>query len=61
MNVRDIYRTVEKECEGFDAIYEDYIILLVGEDGLNKLKENRLVESCGSINGRKLYALCEMK
>lgn len=40
-----------------DAIYEDVIIDLVGEAGLMALRETRMVESCGSIYGRKLYAL----
>lgn len=40
-----------------DAIYEDAIIDLVGEAGLAALREMRMVESCGSIYGRKLYAL----
>lgn len=39
-----------------DAIYEDAIIELVGEAGLMALREMRMVESCGSIYGRKLYA-----
>lgn len=40
-----------------DAIYEDAIIDLVGEAGLIALREMQMVESCGSIYGRKLYAL----
>lgn len=40
-----------------DAIYEDAIIDLVGEAGLMALREMQMVESCGSIYGRKLYAL----
>lgn len=40
-----------------DAIYEDAIIDLVGEAGLMALREMRMVESCGSIFGRRLYAL----
>lgn len=40
-----------------DAIYEDAIIDLVGEARLAALREMQMVESCGSIYGRKLYAL----
>ena len=40
-----------------DAIYEDAIIELVGEAGLKALREMQMVENCGSIYGRKLYAL----
>lgn len=58
MTPNEVYEIVETECEGFDAIYEDYIIRLVGEEGLRILREDRLVESCGVVNGRQLYALC---
>lgn len=53
------YNVVKEETEGLDAVYEDYILNLVGEDGLFILEFNRLIESCGSINGRKLYTLVE--
>lgn len=54
-----VYDIVKNESIGMDAIYEDYIIHLVGILGLNLLREHRLVESCGMVNGRTLYALCE--
>lgn len=57
MDANQVYKTLEEECEGFDAIYEDYIIHVVGSDGLNTLIEKCLIESCGVINGRKLYTL----
>lgn len=53
-----VYDIVKQELEGFDAIYEDYIINLVGFAGLTYLKKYRLVETCGVVNGRQLYALC---
>lgn len=40
-----------------DAIYEDKILGLIGEHGLNLIREFHLMEPCGSINGRRLYAL----
>lgn len=40
-----------------DAVYEDKIIDLVGKYGLALVMEFHLMEPCGSINGRKLYAL----
>lgn len=40
-----------------DALYEDAIVNLVGKRGLQLLREFKLVESCGIINGNKLYAL----
>lgn len=57
--VDHIYDIVSRECKGVDAIYEDYIIYLVGGKGLKALIENRLVETCGVINGRQLYTLCD--
>ena len=49
----------KNECDGLDAVYEDYIISLVGLYGLLLLKGNRLLETCGVVNGRQLYALVE--
>lgn len=40
-----------------EAIYEDAIISLVGEVGLSLLREFNLIESCGIIEGKKLYAI----
>lgn len=42
--------------EKLDAVYEDYIIKLVGEHGLSALLKHRLIEPCGIVNGRNLYA-----
>lgn len=59
MNTEQIYRVVKEGSLGFDAIYENYITELVGVDGLEILKRNRLIETCGVINGRQLYVLIE--
>ncbi len=56
-----VYDIIKGECEGMDAIYEDYIIQLVGEYGLKALQEYELVEGCGVLNGRRLYVLCDKK
>lgn len=40
-----------------DAVYEDKILDLVGQHGLSLIREFKLMEPCGSINGRKLYTL----
>ena len=56
-----VYGIVEKECDGLDSVYEDFIIYLVGIFGLNKLKEYKLIETCGVVNGKQLYALCGIK
>ena len=58
--VEYIYESVKNECSGMDAIYEDYILELVGQVGLTTLLENKLLETCGVINGRQLYALKEL-
>ena len=52
-----VYDAVTKECDGLDAIYEDYIIRLVGEDGFDILRERKFITTCGSVNGRTLYTL----
>lgn len=54
-----IYNMVKQESEGLDSIYEDYIVQLVGDIGLKLLKEDKLLETCGVINGRQLYVLCD--
>ena len=59
LTTKQIYTIVKNECDGLDAVYEDYIISLVGLYGLLVLKCNKLLESCGVINGRQLYAICE--
>lgn len=55
----DVYEKVKEACEGLDAVYEDYLIELVGLVGFHYLKANRLIEGCGSVNGRNLYVLCD--
>ena len=56
-----VYELIKDECEGMDAIYEDYIVGLVGRCGLGSLKRAGLVEGCGTINCRQLYVLCDKK
>ena len=40
-----------------DAIYEDTIINLLGREGLMALRESHLIELCGVLEGRRLYAI----
>lgn len=54
-----VYKILKDETEGMDAIYKDYILHLVGYSGLDALLENRLLETCGVVNGRQLYVLCK--
>lgn len=60
MNIDQLYETVKNASIGFDAIYEDYIIDLVGLDGFDILRKNKLLESCGSIYDRNLYTLSDI-
>ena len=55
-----VYGILELETDGFDSVYEDYIVQLVGLHGLIALKQYRLIESCGVINDRQLYALSDI-
>lgn len=48
---------LRKEYPKADALYEDTIIKAVGAQGLQKLREEHLIESCAVLEGRKLYAL----
>lgn len=56
-----VYDIIKKNSEGLDSIYEDYILALVGVMGLDALKTGRYLETCGVVNGRQLYVLCEPK
>lgn len=53
-----VYDIVRLDCAGMDSIYDDYICRIVGVYGLNALIEHNLIESCGIVNGRQLYVLC---
>ena len=52
-----VYEIVKAELRDFDALYEDYIINLVGHAGLTELRSNNLLETCGIVNGMQLYAI----
>lgn len=54
-----VYNFVERDCNSMDAVYEDYILHLVGVSGFTVLLTNNLLEACGVVNGRQLYALCK--
>lgn len=54
-----VYNFVERDCKSMDSIYEDYILHLVGISGLTVLLTNKLLETCGVVNGRQLYVLCK--
>lgn len=54
-----VYEIVKNEGRNFDALYRDYVLELVGIMGMDALIENKLIETCGVVNGRQLYVLCE--
>lgn len=56
--VEHMYHIVRLDTLEMDAIYKDYIIQMVGIYGFNALYKERLIEGCGSVNGRALYVLC---
>ena len=56
-----VYDIIRLDMDGLDAVYKDYILREVGTYGFNALVENKLLESCGTVNGRQLYVLCEKK
>lgn len=56
---RCVYEIIKFESTGLDSIYEDYIQHCVGIYGLNTLLEAKLLESCGVVNGRRLYTLLD--
>ena len=54
-----VYEIVKNEGRNFDALYQDYVLELVGIMGMDALLENKLIETCGVVNGRQLFVLCE--
>lgn len=56
-----IYDIVAEETKYMDAIYESYILELVGIKGLEALLSAGYLETCGVVNGRQLYVLTEKK
>lgn len=51
------YQILKSDAKALDAVYEDYIIRLIGVAGLTELRGNSLLEPCGVINSRQLYTL----
>lgn len=62
MNYADYcYQILKTADKGMDAMYEDYIVHLIGVAGLTELRANKLLEPCGIVLGRQLYVLCDRK
>ena len=54
-----VYEIVKNEGRNWDALYQDFILEMVGVMGMDALLENKLLETCGVVNGRQLFVLCE--
>lgn len=54
----DLFHEIVAGCSrGMDAVYEDYVLYLIGQEGFDMLRKNHILESCGSIDGRNLYTV----
>lgn len=51
------YNILIEKCGDLDSIYEDYIEYLVGTMGVYELVKHGYLESCGVVNGRRLYVI----
>ena len=56
-----VYDIIDREQHDLEALYGDYIMAMVGLFGFNALIEHHLLETCGVVNGRQIYALCDKK
>ena len=56
-----VYDILKNESRNLDAIYQDYVLELIGVMGMQALIENKLIETCGVVNGRQLYVLCDKR
>lgn len=56
-----VYEIIKNEGRNWDALYQDFILEMVGVMGMEALLENNLIESCGVVNGRQLFVLCDKK
>lgn len=51
------YNLLRETYTQAEALYEDTIVKCVGWVGLQSMRTERLIEGCGMIDGRKLYAM----
>lgn len=57
MKAHEYLRQLKAKYPQAEAIYEDAIIRTCGMEGLAALRESRLIELCGVLEGRRLYAI----
>lgn len=55
-----LHEIILGSTRGMDAVYEDYVIKLIGREGFDILRNHKILESCGSVNGRRLYTVKEI-
>lgn len=54
-----LHEIMPGSTRGMDAVYEDYIIKLIGREGFDILRNHKILESCSSVNGCRLYTVKE--
>ena len=54
---KNILKDLKGMYPDMETLYEDVIVSAVGEEGLYALRSHHLIETCGTFNGRKLYAI----
>ena len=54
---KEILRDLKGMHPNMETLYEDVIVSAVGEEGLYALRSHHLIETCGMLEGRKLYAI----
>lgn len=50
-------RFIKAKYPNAETIYEDTLVSLIGQKGLEILRQTHSIETCAMFNGRKLYAL----
>lgn len=54
---KEILRDLKGIYPNMETLYEDVIVSAITEEGLYALRQHHLIETCGTFNGRKLYAI----
>ena len=54
---KEILRDLKGMFPNMETLYEDVIVSAITEEGLYALRQHHLIETCGTFNSRKLYAI----
>lgn len=54
---KNILKDLKGMYPNMETLYEDVIVSAITEEGLYALRQYHLIETCGTFNGRKLYAI----